>query len=103
MIVHAIHSHFTVEDLGYIPQFLNSNDPRPMKEQINTSYVGGWHPFNGFRMDDRKGLHYPGDPPQYPLAMIKLENGRDEVAYFYPFSWFAIVQADGSFEVARLD
>jgi hypothetical protein len=101
-IVLGLHPQFTPEHLGYIPNFLSDADPRPMREQINTAYISGWHSMSGFRMKN-KVLHYPGDPPLEPIALIKMEDGRTEVAYFYPHSMLAIVQADGTFEVARLD
>jgi len=45
-------------------------------------------------------LTYPGDPPLKPLARAKL---RDELVYFYDHSWVAVIQENGSFDVARID
>jgi hypothetical protein len=42
----------------------------------------------------------PGDPPLLPIAVTML---RDEEIRFYDHSWLAIVQPDGSLEVARVD
>jgi hypothetical protein len=45
-------------------------------------------------------LHYPGDPPFKPIAMMVL---RDETILIYDYSIVAIVQPDGSFEACRMD
>lgn len=91
----------TEDHLGYIPSFLSPDDPRPAREQIDTTYVSGWRPFRGFKFDLKDhSLKYPDDPMMLPLAQAKL---RDELILFYPSSWVAIVQPDQSFEVARLD
>ena len=52
-----------------------------------------------FTMTDTT-LHYPGDPDFEPLAAVWL---RREVIMVYECSIVAIVQPDGSFEVARMD
>jgi hypothetical protein len=93
------HPQATLDMLGYIPSFLDENDPRPAAKQIDTAYVGGWQPFPGFTMVDN-GLRYPGDPLTPLLAETKL---RDETIRFYDCSWVAIVQPDGSYEISRLD
>lgn len=85
--------------LGYVPGFLDLDDPRPAAEQIESNYVSGWLPFSGFKLRGTF-LKYPGDPTLKPLAETHL---RDEHILFYPDSWLAIIQPDGSFEVARLD
>lgn len=88
-------------DLGHLPTFFIDSDPRPAREQIEERYEhgGGWIPQDGFTMENNI-LRYPKDPPYRPLAMARL---RDEVLIFYPYSFLAIVQPDGSFEVARVD
>jgi hypothetical protein len=53
-----------------------------------------------FHMDAHHVLRYPGDPPLNPLAQARL---RDELIVFYDHAIVAIVQEDGSFEVARID
>jgi hypothetical protein len=91
------HPRVTQEVLGYLPGFLSVNDPRPAREQLAAAY--GWSPFAGFTMTER-GLEYPGDPTMPLLAEAKL---RDEVVRLYDCSWVAIVQPDGSYEIARMD
>ena len=107
MIVHPMHPQMTLDHLGYIPRVLSDNDPRPMKEQINDRYAygGGWSPVPGYKHKMGEGgiLKYPGDPAHKPLARIQLSDGRSEFMYFYEHSIVAIVQADGSFEVSRMD
>lgn len=96
-----LHPRMTHEHLGFIPEFLSPNDPRPAKEQFQSNYhFGGWRPFKGFRLLPNNGLAYPGDPVQMPLAQTKL---RDELIVFYPSAWVAIIQPDRSFEVCRMD
>lgn len=93
------HPKVTFEMLGYIPEFLSDNAPASAKDQIARNYCGGWNAFKGFEMHDN-GLKYPGDPLMRLLFETKL---RDEVIRFYEASWLAIIQPDGSHEIARLD
>ena len=94
------HPKMTMEHLGFIPTFLSLADPRPAKEQFDTAYVGGWSPFPKFTLHPNKTLTYPGDPPMKPLAETSF---RDEKIYVYESAWVAIVQPDGSYEIARMD
>jgi len=96
-----------MEVVGFIPSFLNEADPRPAKEQINEAYAhgGGWNSFNGFGLgiDSRSELYtleYEGDPPTHELSRATF---RDETLVFFEHSWFAIIQKDGSYDIARLD
>ena len=89
--------------LGFIPEFLSEDDPRPAREQIHENYAhgGGWRPFPGFTIDDHKvRLCYPGDPPMRLEAMSML---REEVLLLFEHSWLVIVQRDGTWEAAHLD
>lgn len=99
----ALDSRVRTEYLGLIPEMLSESDPRPAREQLNTGYShgGGWHPFNGFKLNTTTlELYYPGDPPTQPLAYANL---RDERIVVYEHSWVAIIQKDNSFEVCRMD
>ncbi len=102
MIWYMKHPQATPEMLGFIPEFLNEDDPRPAKEQIDSNYGhgGGWHPLPGWTMLPDGNISYPGDPPCLLLAETKL---RDETIRVYQYAWMAIIQPDGSFEIARLD
>lgn len=102
---HKLDSRATSDHLGLIPMWLNEDDSRPAREQLNAGYQhgGGWNPFHGFTMaddDDMWWLLYPGDPPTRSLAYTRL---REEIIVVYEHAWVAIIQADGSFEVARMD
>ena len=89
------------EDWGLIPSFLDDQDPRPAKDQINEKYVGGWNSFKGFTFDPVVGtITYPGDPPYKPRSSILF---RDEVLVIYDSAWVLILQPDKTWEVARLD
>jgi len=96
------HPKATIEMLGFIPEFLDENDPRPAKEQLDSNYGhgGGWRSQPGFTMLPNGDLKYPGDPPFAMLAETQL---RDEVIRVYNYAWVAIVQPDGTFEVCRMD
>jgi len=93
-----------LEGLGFIPSFISAANPASAKEQIDANYAhgGGWRSSNSFTMGKDQELisKYPEDPDLFPLAIGHL---RDEIIYFYDYAWTAIVQPDGSFEVARLD
>lgn len=101
MIVWAlVHPRATYAMLGYLPQFLDERDPRPAKEQFDENYCSGWSPFQGHTMLKNGMLAYPDDPPLHRIAEAKL---RDELIVLYECEWVAIIQPDGSFEVARMD
>jgi|KBSMisStandDraft_5_1062788.scaffolds.fasta_scaffold117912_2 hypothetical protein len=98
-----LHPEMTPEHLGLIPFWLSHDDPDPAWKQIDKNYGhgGGWrHGDMNFHMDAHHVLRYPGDPPLNPLAQARL---RDELIVFYDHAIVAIVQEDGSFEVARID
>ena len=85
---------------GYIPTFLDANDPRPAREQFASRYIAGWLPFQGFKLLKNNSLKYPGDPALPPIASAMLRN---ELICIYRHAWVAIIQADRSFEVCRMD
>ena len=95
------------EDLGLIPAFLNTFDPRPAAEQIHEHYAhgGGWRPFQGFELDDTNSdplrwmLTYPGDPSLLALAYSRL---REETIVLFTYSWLLIV-THSSWQIARID
>ena len=102
MIWQMLHPRMRLDMLGYIPGFLSEADPAPAAEQIDRNYRSGWFPTIGAkcRLDADGTLHYPGDPPLRPVACTQL---RDEMIFVYPGAFVAIVQPDGTFEVARVD
>lgn len=88
--------------VGEIPFWLDEDDPRPAREQLDSHYQhgGGWLPFDGFKLDRNMTLTYPGDPPMKPFAFMLL---REEKIVFYPHAWVMILQPDGTFEICRMD
>lgn len=101
---------FTSEGLGFIPYFLNALDTRPAAKQIDANYDhgGGWRPMgNGkWSLDpETHRLTYdcgPDDEDEHYLPLATCRIGQERL-YFYDCAWTAIVQPNGSFEVARLD
>jgi hypothetical protein len=91
-----------IDLVGDLPAWLNENNPKPAREQLNDAYRhgGGWHPIKGFIMYGDYSIRYPGDPVLHPVATAQL---RDELILFYPHSWVCIMQPDKSFEIARMD
>lgn len=94
---------YALETLGLIPTFLSADDPRPAAEQINENYAhgGGWRPLRRWKLNvDTREAQFPGDPRIEAIAWTRL---RDEHIFVFPHAWVAIVQADGSFEMGRID
>lgn len=100
--VFALHPRCTVDHVGFIPTFLDEDDPRPAAEQFQERYIyGGWRNQSGFKKGNvRYSLRYPGDPPLYPIAAMQL---RDETIMVYDCGYVAIWQKDGTFEACRMD
>lgn len=93
----------SIEELGLLRYMLSNFNEKPAREQFNYHYKhgGGWRPIDGFEFDKSTyALTYPGDEPMHPWASTRL---RYELILIYPYSFVAIVQPDGSFEVARMD
>lgn len=86
--------------LGYLTGMVSEDDPRSAREQFHANYQGGWSPFRGFELVARDGLKYPGDPVMPPLFRTHL---RDEEITLYPHAWVMVRQADGTYEVSRMD
>jgi hypothetical protein len=98
-----LHPQATYDMLGFLPKFMSEFNPEPAKTQLDNCYRhgGGWKPFMGFRLSkDRLSLVYPGDPPMRAVGKTKL---HEEEIILFEASWVAIVQPDGSYEVARMD
>jgi hypothetical protein len=94
-----------LEYCGFIPGFLDANDPRPAREQLHANYAhgGGWHPFEGFTFNEKEmTLEYPGDPAMRPFACCYLPL-TDETVIVFEHAWVAIVQGDNKVEIARMD
>lgn len=90
----------TEDHMGFIPAFLSDADARTAQAQFADNYIGGWNPFPGFVLTADLRLHYKDDPPMVALWLSKL---RDETIVIYEHAWVMIQQADGAFEVSRMD
>ncbi len=92
----------TPDSVGLIPMWLDADDKRPAREQLNEHYAhgGGWQPFEGFVLRKDGGIKYPGDPTHKPRAAMML---REELILVYDHGWVLIRQKDGSFEICRMD
>ena len=90
--------------IGLIPDFLYERDPRTAQDQFNERYAhgGGWKPLlTDWSFDPETGaLSYPDDPVYEPVAIGRL---HDQVIFVYDYDWVCILNADGSFEVSRMD
>lgn len=106
--MHPTWTHADHVDLSVLIYFLNTDDPRGAVAQLNDSYAhsGGWRSFKGFALLQKPGgplawrLSYPGDPPMRARAYCHL---REETCVLFQSDWVAVVQPDGSYDVARLD
>lgn len=89
--------------LGFLPDILREDDPRPVKDQLEDRYAhgGGWRPIKGFKMRAGHVLRYPGDRPFRPSAIAQF--GDEKVIFYRAGSLLAVIQPDKSFEVTRVD
>jgi len=96
-------------NLGYLPQWLDTNDPDPAHKQIDKHYIfGGWQSSSTKRqmtLTEDNVMHYPGDPPQHPIAFTVLRN---EMVLLYRGDWVIIRQPGdahnkATWDVARID
>ena len=90
------------EMLGMLPLIWDEADPRSAREQANDRYAhgGGWEPMEGFTLRNTT-LKYKLDA--HPLLFIASAKLHDEIILLYSGAWVAIVQPDGTYEVARMD
>ena len=72
--------------VGFIPTFLDLDDPRPAKEQFAERYeYGGWRNQDGFTaIDGTPTLKYPGDPPLKPIAVMRLDRKSTRLNSSHP-------------------
>jgi hypothetical protein len=95
-----LHPQATLEMLGFLPSFLDEEDPRSAREQFNTNYISGWNPTPGFKMQANGDLSYSKD---LPTKLLMEARFRDETIRFYQHAWVAVIQPDGSYEISRMD
>lgn len=107
-VIRFKHPRATLEDLGMIPAIVLDADPRPLREQIEDRYShgGGYCSMgNEFTVTADGKLSsdkYPDDPPFIPVAEMKFVNHAETLTLF-SHGMVRIEQADGSFDVIRMD
>lgn len=94
-------------DAGLLPEIIVAHDPQPAKVQIQQRYAhgGGFMPLSGFKLQSwhhDAELLYPGDAPMREVWRIHLPFTNEDVILFQ-YAFVAVVQADGSFDVVRMD
>jgi len=91
--------------LGFLPEILRPEDPRPAREQLADRYAhgGGWSPFGKgqWTLGENMVLKFPGDPAMKPLAALPLPLSKETVV-LYPHQMVVVIGLH-SFEVVRLD
>jgi hypothetical protein len=100
----AVDKHFEPQWLGFLPDILLEEDERPVKEQLEDRYAhgGGWRPIPGLKLNRMTMvMRFPGDPPYKPAAFTQI--GKETVVYYPMCSLLLILQANGDYEVTRVD
>ena len=100
----ALDKRVTAEHLGFVPSFLDDDDPDDAATQLDKNYAHG----GGFRQTsvefevskDYMSLQYPGDPPYRALAVCPF---RGEMIFLYDYGWVLVRKRDGSRVIARMD
>lgn len=91
------------DEIGLIASFFDPNSEKRAAQQADENYAhgGGWRPQDGYEMTEGGVLIYRDDgDPLPPLAVAKI---RSETVRVYDYGFVSIEQADGSFEVSRMD
>lgn len=93
--------------VGLIPEnlirFANPEDDAV--KQLADSYVYGgnqWHDIDGFKLGADNSLKFPGDPKLLPRAQFVL-GPKQELVVVYDSAFIAVIQADRTFRVTRMD
>ncbi len=107
-----LHPKCTPDHLGYIPSFINQDNPISAVDQINQNYSSGWYSFPGFTIDPLTNIiRYPGDPNMHPIARLYKPNSNETI-YFYESAWVMVksVEQDAQnnceftrYRIARID
>ena len=105
-----------IEVAGFIPHWLNEEDPDGAVEQLHKNYGhgGGWRDTEGWSLlvgvkqnapkvdvtESMYWLDYEGDPLM-PMRACGLM--REELVIVFDHGYVAVVQSDFNFRVARMD
>jgi len=105
MMYVPLHPKFDIEHLGFLPGFLDDEDPDPAQVQLDKHYQhgGGYRPMQNWSLDIADGMtiQYPGDRPLKPIAYTMLHD--KELVFFYPHAFVLIIQKDQTWVIARMD
>lgn len=84
---------------------MNSDWNSKLLDRIKSRYLYAWAPIKGFTIDGDGVMHYPGDPPLYPLLYIEQDNGKEiDYLWFYNHDWISIFNRETmKYETSRID
>lgn len=97
---------FHPDMLGLIPSFVQDGDERPVIEQINERYAhgGGWRDMEGMVIDlDGSGALVGPSGSRFALIGATIYPSHDTLMLVFESGMTAVVAADASYRVARLD
>ena len=99
------HPKATFSMLGLIPDFLKGDSSLSIAKQIDDNYMGGWLPAKDademVKFSDDFSIMDPETPHPY-LLIAEAVIGSERIRV-YTHAWVSITQADGSYEVAKVD
>lgn len=94
-------------DLCRIPVIwaINGDWDSSLLGRIKSMYQFGWSPMDGFEIDGDGIMHFPGDPPLYPLLYIEQDTGKElDYLWFYHHDWISIFNRETrKYETVRID
>ena len=102
------------ETIGVLPMILMSNDPRPVKDQLDDRYShgggysvspGNWKyiPAEGENEATLQYTSTSGEESDEALREMARTQIHDETCILFDYQFMAIVQPDASFVVVRVD
>jgi hypothetical protein len=101
---------FHPDMLGLIPSFFDPRVDTPIIEQIDANYQhgGGWRniaaPHGSLTLEQGFVLKSPGERAYQPIASCSMcERDEKVLVVVFESGMTAVVAADGSYQVARLD
>ena len=71
------------------------------KHTFERTYQFGLHEVTGGKVDDEGVYTYPEDPSLFPV--IKITRATGEACYIYDYGIVAIIEADGTQFITRMD
>ena len=91
----------TPDHLGFIPEFVHANDPRPVREQLEENYgCGALYVASGFTETENGDLNYPGDPA---LPLLYEATFRGERIRMYAHAFVSVLTPGQELFITRMD